>query len=196
MDHSQSLVDVLNAGIPIFANSHTYKTHGVDVDYSITKFFDQPSRFKLNSESDWSVMTFPLTHDVPICGFLIHHPECGKVLFATDTSEILYSFPSVDNIIIEANYSEEILSKLDAHSRNEYLSYRVRNSHLSIEKAIEFLKKTDLQNVKNIVLIHLSDRNSHEKQFKSLCRKQLGKPVIIANNGLEIDFNENIFDCF
>ena len=52
-----------------------------------------------------------------------------------------------------------------------------------------FLKATDLKEVKEIVLIHLSGDNSNPKEFKTEIEKTTGKEAYIARKGLEIDLS-------
>ena len=48
------------------------------------------------------------------------------------------------------------------------------------------LKSLDLSNVKNIILIHLSDNNSDADSFITRIMSITGHPVITASNGLSI----------
>ena len=52
-----------------------------------------------------------------------------------------------------------------------------------------FLCANDLTNVANIVLLHLSDNNSDEKNFVSEIERQTGKVVYAAHTGLEIELD-------
>jgi phosphoribosyl 1,2-cyclic phosphodiesterase len=185
-DHCLSLKDLFDAGIKVYANKAIFKKVGITENPEINDLFKGVNQFKIGSK--WTIMTFPLVHDVSISGFLIHHKESGKILFATDTSEINYNF-KVNNIIIEANYSEKLIE----NSSNEWLTERIKNSHFSIEKCIDYLSEQDLSEVNNILLIHLSDRNSSEQYFKELFSKSLGVFPKIAENGQEIEFNLDVF---
>ena len=55
------------------------------------------------------------------------------------------------------------------------------------------LKANDLSAVNNIVLIHLSDTNSNEKQFQKEVFEATQKNVSVATNGMVIDFNKTPF---
>ncbi len=139
----------------------------------------------------WRIKPFPLVHDVPNYGFLIHHPDTGTFPFMTDTHYVPFKFDGMDNLIIEANYSENILQERVVSGRvHKFLADRIAFSHTSLETCIEFLKKNDLTNVNNIVLIHLSDGNSDAKRFKSEVERLTGKLVYIADKGLNINFSK------
>ncbi|MNL90041.1 hypothetical protein D3C87_2207830 [compost metagenome] len=62
---------------------------------------------------------------------------------------------------------------------------------MSVETCLETLQANDLRAVNNIVLIHLSDRNSDAKVFKQRIEDATLKTVTIATAGLTID-NFNI----
>jgi hypothetical protein len=64
---------------------------------------------------------------------------------------------------------------------------------MSLDTCIKTLKANDLSLVNNIVLIHLSDSNSNEIEFKKEVKQATGKTVTVANNGISIDFNKTPF---
>ena len=151
----------------------------------------------------FKVMPFDLEHfdivnglkrRVPCLGFLIDHPESGKYIFITDTFYCKHSFDGLNNIIIEANYSKEIIDrKFGADSGKEFLRNRILQSHFSLANCKDMLSANDLSAVNNIVLIHLSDSNSNEKQFVKEVSELTGKNVTAAVNGLEINFCKTPF---
>lgn len=61
---------------------------------------------------------------------------------------------------------------------------------MSYDTCIAALKANDLTMCKNIMLIHLSDRNSNAKEFREGVVKNFGKPTHIAQKGLEINLTE------
>jgi arylsulfatase A-like enzyme len=62
-----------------------------------------------------------------------------------------------------------------------------------VAKAEEFLQANDISKVNNIVLIHLSDGNSHAERFKREVKEQTVRTVNIAEAGLDIPFNKTPF---
>lgn len=188
-DHSKSISEVLDHGIVTYSSEETHKACG-------TAKHHRAGFLTLNKETirlgNFKVMAFDVRHDAADpCGFLIHHPDCGKVLFLTDTFYCPYKFEGLNNIIIEANFSREIMGeKLYAM---EFLKNRILKSHMSLETCKGFLKDSDLSKVNNIVLIHLSDTNSNEIQFKKEVAELTGKNVHVASNGMKINFNKTPF---
>ena len=53
-------------------------------------------------------------------------------------------------------------------------------SHMSLENCKELLRANDLSKVKEIHLLHLSDENSVEDQFKKEIAALTGLPVYVA----------------
>lgn len=185
-DHCKAVKDVLNNGISVYATEETRKT-SQERCFGFLKL----EKCECQTIGSFAIIPFLVNHDaVDPVGFLIRHPECGVVLFATDTYYLKQTFKGLNNIIIEANYCEDILNDLEAQGKaNTYVSDRVRQSHMSIQQTINTLNANDLTTVNNIVLIHLSDGNSDEKRFKSMVEKATGKRTFVASKGMEIDFN-------
>lgn len=152
----------------------------------------KPEHELIPEETTVSIGKFVVTaykahHDaIEPCMYLIYHPEMGSLLFATDTYLIDYDFRGLDHYLIEANYSQEILMrKVESGQLHLKLAQRIMKSHLSLERALKQLKGSP--ELKTVVLIHLSDANSNAKEFKEEVQRATGKPVYIADKGLEIE---------
>ena len=188
-DHCKGVREVVNAGINIHCLEETAATFGFK---SHRLKVIEPK--KIFTVGKFKVMAFPLQHDVPCLGFMVDHEETGTFVFITDTYYCEYTFPGLHNVIIEANYCQNILdSKVAAGATPEFLRNRVLQSHMSLATCKEFLKVNDLSKVNNILLIHLSDSNSNADQFKKEVQEQTAKTVNIASKGLEINFNKTPF---
>jgi len=191
MDHSKSIWDIMKLGIDVYASAGTLKARYVDEQARANPIVSKQN-FKIGN---FKIMAFDVKHDAkePL-GFLIEHPDCGRVLFLTDTYYCKYTFPGLNNIIIEANYSKEIIDrKFGSDSDKEFLRNRILKSHFSLANCKEMLSANDLSAVNNILLIHLSDSNSDEKQFVKEVSELTHKNVAAAVNGMEIDFNKTPF---
>lgn len=189
-DHAKSITDVLSAGINVYASHDTLMDKNVK-HYPRVKTIESKQAFKVGN---FKVLPFDVKHDVPCLGFLIEHPECGRVLFITDTYYCKYTFPALNNIIIEANYSKEIIDKrFGPESEMMFLRDRILKSHFSLDNCKEMLAANDLTAVNNIVLIHLSDGNSNEAQFKKEVQQLTGKNVTVARNGMVLPFDKHPF---
>lgn len=190
MDHAKSIEDLLKVGINTYASKGTFKALKIENHRAISM-----ENKGLLTIGNFKVMPFDVKHDAaePF-GFIIKHNDCGNVLFLTDTFYCAYTFKNLNNIIIEANFSQKIIdAKMKAGATPEFLRNRILKSHLSLENCKEALLKNDLSKVNNIVLIHLSDSNSNEVEFQKTIETATQKTVTVANNGTSINFNKTPF---
>ena len=137
------------------------------------------------------VVPFSTQHDaVDPCGFLIDCPDGNRVVFATDTYYLKYTFPKVNYFLLECNYSKEKLQRnVREGIAHPAVARRITESHMSLDRCIDTLKANDLSEVKAIVLLHTSKDNSAEKQFIiDEVQKATGKAVFIAEKSTKIDF--------
>lgn len=187
LDHSKGLKEALDNGINCYASNGTFEALKIK-HHNATKV----SHGKTFLVGGFKILPFNVHHDVkePL-GFLIEHKECGRVLFITDTIYCDYTFKGLNNIIIEANYSEEIIKqKLGDTWQGEFLKNRILKSHMSLKTCINTLSCNDLSKVNNLILIHLSDSNSDERIFKKEVEEATGKMVTVAKKNQSISFNK------
>jgi len=190
-DHAKSINEVMKLGIETYALDDVFKKTGYSV---ISPFQNKIEHGKVFNVGNFKVMPFSVRHDVPCVGFLIDHPETGRFIFLTDTNFCDYTFPDLNNIIIEANFCHDIIKRKYSYDNGkEFLKNRIFKSHFSLRDCKEMLLANDLRKVQNIVLIHLSDSNSDEKRFQKEVYELTGKKTICASKGLEIEFNKNAF---
>ena len=190
LDHAKSINEAIALGINVYASTGTFNKLNI-TGHRINAIKAHVS-FKLGN---FTIMPFDVDHDAmePL-GFIINHPESGNILFATDTFYMKYYFNDLQNIIIESNYSEQIIEEKKLNGDiNNFLANRIIKSHMSLETCISFLLSNDLTNVNNIVLIHLSNSNSDAGMFEREIKSVTGKNVHIAKENMTIDFNKTPF---
>jgi len=187
-DHSAYALDVLKAGIQIYASEGTIemiKTGG---------FYPHPIMYinRPFQVGEFRVIAFDAEHDAeePL-GFYIQHPECGVVLFATDTRDVNTLMKGVNTALIEANFSHEIMDdRIMKGSLNVAQARRIEASHMSLERCIFTLKEFDLSQMLRIVLLHASDGNSNAREFQYAVQSATGIQTYVADKGLEIEINK------
>lgn len=190
-DHCKSVKDVMAAGINVYASDGTIAALGLAKEHRAYRLF----RLAKKEIGEFTVMGFDVKHDAkePM-GFVINHPQCGNVLFVTDTYYVPHTFKNLNNIIVEANYCPVILNqRLQAASIHGKVRDRAIESHMSIDTCKDLLKANNLELVNNIVLIHLSDGNSDAAGFKKQVEELTGKTVHIADKGMEINLSKTPF---
>ena len=165
-DHAKYLHEYRKVGIPVMAPSMGHVTGALS---AISKPF--------------AVRTFPLVHDAPCVGFLIEHLEIGRLLFATDTEYIRYKFKGLNHIMIECNFSQELLNE----AYHEGLQERIKLTHMEFETCKDFIMANRNEALKTVCLMHLSDRTSDEKTFQREVQELVTCPVYVANKGLEYE---------
>jgi len=191
-DHFKYGSEFASFSVPIYAS---FGTHGNNKFKTIPTYSQR--QIKASTAficGPFYILPFDVKHDAaePL-GFLIQHPEMGNTLFLTDSMYSPYTFNNLNNIIIEANYCEDILDRKLAEGANGFVRDRVINSHMSIQTCEQLLLANELSAVNNIVLIHLSDSNSDAQAFQKRITSSTGKNVTVASKGMKMEWNLNPF---
>jgi phosphoribosyl 1,2-cyclic phosphodiesterase len=176
-DHCKAVKDLMKAGIDCYMSQGTAEALGVSGHR--VNIIKAKQQFRLGT---WTILPFETQHDVtePL-GFLLANQDGEKLLYATDTYFIRHRFQGLTHIMVECNYSLDILrANVEAGSVPATLKNRLLKSHFSLENVKEFLKANDLSKVQEIWLLHLSDNNSDCERFKREVMELTGKPTYIA----------------
>jgi phosphoribosyl 1,2-cyclic phosphodiesterase len=191
-DHSKAINDLIKYGIDVYTSKGT--AEACKVKGHRIKHIESERAINIG---EFIILPFATQHDaVEPLGFLIYHKEIGKLLFITDSYYCRYKFNEINHILVECNYSQKILSEnLEQGLIPNSLKNRLLKSHFSLSNVKEFLKVNDLKEVRNIILIHLSDTNSNASVFQEEIEKLTGKPTYIADKNLEIELEvkANVF---
>lgn len=177
--------------------SHEHKDHAAYQGQYQMRGINTYTPYTLNSQNieafnfgNFRICPYENYHNVICYGFVITHPEIGRLIFATDTGYIEYRFKGVNHWLIECNNSRELMDKtVEEGHLNPSLADRIVKDHMSLETCKDYLSKNDLSKTRNIVLIHLSDGNSNAKQFKQEVHELTKKDTYIAEKGLEINLS-------
>ena len=176
-DHCKAVRDVMRAGIDCYMSQGTADALGLS-GHRIR----QVQARKQFHVGTWTILPFETQHDAaePL-GFLLANKDGDKLLYATDTFYIRYRFRGLTHLMIETNYSMDILRENMATGLvAPELKNRLLKSHMSLETCKEFLKANDLSRVQEIWLIHMSDGNADADRFKREIQALTGKFVTIA----------------
>lgn len=180
-DHCKAFREILKSGIDVYTSVGTARAIA-EKEYIETyhrlHFINPKEIFKVGG---FTIIPFNTQHDTaePL-GFVINHKAIGSILFATDTYYLKYSFKGINNMLIECNYSEDILENLEPYQE------RLFKSHMSLETLKEFLIVSDLSKIETLTLIHISENNGDPDRFKKEIEGLTGIPVNVAIPGLEI----------
>lgn len=177
-DHVKAAGDLAKAGVDIYTSEGTIEA------CRLTGHRVKPVKaLKEITIGTFAVLPFDVRHDAPEpLGFLLESRVTGeKLLYFTDTYYIKYKFTGLTHIMGECNYSMDIIEQ---SVRNGYippeLVPRLVKSHMSLDHFIDLLKANDLQKVKQIYLLHLSNNNSDAERFKEAVQKLTGTEVYVC----------------
>lgn len=182
-DHSKAITELTESGIDVFTSKGTLEK--LKIKNHRTKIVESERSFKVG---EFKILPFKAEHDAaePL-GFLIQHKEIGKLLFLTDSYYCEYKFKGLNHILIECNYSKDILDRnIENGVIKVFLRNRIVKSHFELNNMIDFLKYNNLKDLKTLTLIHLSADNSDKDLFKKEVERNIGLPVNIAETGLGI----------
>lgn len=186
-DHAGFVAEMAASGVLVLALEEVFKSHGL-AGKPFTKVIVPNKTYKIGG---FKVQPVTVKHDVPCVGYIIQHPEMGKLLFITDTVTFDYIVPGLNVVMIEANYADDIMeANIASGDMPEAMRPRLLNSHMEIGQTKAILAGHDLSEVENIILIHLSDGNANEERFVREVRELTGKAVYAANAGMTIDISK------
>lgn len=183
-DHSKSVKDFRQMGIPIYAPY-------LKIDYmsmSMGEFTVKP--FDLTTiDGNWT-HTHANGEPCPIYGFLITHKEMGRMLYITDTELIKWRFKDINHILLGVNYDKDLVDK-----DNDPKTRHVFRGHLSIDTACDFVKANYSDSLQNVIMCHLSSENSDRDSFIEKMKKvACGANVDVAVAGKSWDL-KNPSEC-
>lgn len=163
-DHSKFIGEYGKAGIPVFKPYNEEIASPLSVKYG-----------------GFGVKAFRLVHDVPCYGFYIQHSEIGRLVYASDTEYIKYRFQNLNHILVECNYSKELIDN-EAANRSHVL-----RGHMELQTTLEFLRVNNNPDLRNVVLLHMSRDNADPVESVREAGKVVQCPVWAAEKGLEVD---------
>ena len=175
-DHSKSAKDFENMGIPVFKpyeNKEPINLNGWNGTIQAFDLTDKDGKF-MHTNADGS--------ECPCYGFLITHPDLGRMLYITDTELVKWRFKDINHILISCNYQKKYIDDENLAKRNH-----VFRGHMELETVKEFIKANNSDSLQNIILCHLSQDNSNPEECKAEVEKVAKCLVYVARKGLEIE---------
>lgn len=175
LDHSKSLNDFKAMGIPIYAPYLKIDYMSMNMGGFTVKPFDLTT-----IDGNWT-HTNANGEPCPIFGFLITHPEMGRMLYITDCEVVKWKFKDINHILLGVNYDKDLIDR-DTGKANH-----VFRGHLSIDTACDFVKANYSDSLQNVIMCHLSAENADRDSFIEKMKKvAYGANVCVAERGLEI----------
>lgn len=103
-DHAKYIKAMVDSGFHTLALREVWTAKGVWDSRSLV--VKEGKGYKMGN---FKVLPFPACHDVPCVGYLIDHPDMGKMVFLTDSCMCEYQFKGLNHVLIECNYSDKKL---------------------------------------------------------------------------------------
>lgn len=173
-DHAGRAHEYEVAGIPVFKPYEQTTRLAYWGEFEITAFdlTNKQGRFMHNNSNG---------SECPCYGFYINHRDMGTLAYITDTELIKWRFSSLKHILVEANYSFDLIDS-GAVNRNHVLT-----GHMELQTTLDFLKANNNPELRNVILCHLSGNNADPVVFREKAGKVVDCPVYVAEKGLIVD---------
>jgi len=191
-DHTKALSNVLKAGINCYMTDGTATVKGVKTHHR-THIVKAAQTYTVGP---FAIYPFETEHDaVEPVGYLISYRPTGeKLLYATDTFYLRYSFRGVHYLLIECNYVRSIArARFTNGEITKNLYDRLMTSHFSLDNLKDFLAASDLTVTRQIVLLHMSKDNSDERRMVREVRSLTNIKTTAAVAGLKLGLDLHPF---
>ncbi len=180
-DHAGAAKDILAAGIDVFTSRGTARELGIEGHHCFRPLIPKV----VAKAGRWIVAPFGTIHDAaePLGFFLAaDHGHGERLAFLTDSAYSPVRFPGVNYLMVECNYSDDVLRKnVRKGVISEARRRRIMHSHFGLENVLEMLRANDLGRLREIHLIHLSDQNADAADIKRRVAGVAGVPVIVES---------------
>lgn len=159
LDHSKSVLELCKTGF------HTVVPYLISSKSETFECGMKKSNFKIDTfalttiDGSWT-HTDANGEPCPIYGFLITHPEMGRMIYATDTELIKWRFKGINHILLGVNYDKDLIDNEDSAKVNH-----VYRGHMSIDTACDFVKANNSKDLQNVIMCHLSKNNADKYLF-------------------------------
>lgn len=176
-DHCKAVKNIIKTGVDCYMSRDTADTLGLEGHR--VKIIQAKQQFRLCT---WTILPFDIVHDAaePL-GFLLANQVGEKLLYLSDTTYCRYRFQGLTHLMLESNYSLDILRENVANGNvSVEIKNRIIRTHFSLQNVKDFLKANDLNQVQEIWLLHLSNGNSDANRFKREIQELTGKVVYVA----------------
>lgn len=181
IDHSKSVSDLRKIGIKV---ATPYLANDV---YSLVRLYFDHTRFRViafelaTKDGKWT-HTNADGSECPCYGYVISHPEMGKLLYVTDTEFVKWRFDDLNHILLGVDYDKNMVDM-----NNPMKASHVLRGHLSIDTACKFVEVNySPDDVKNVIMCHLSSENADKDSFIEKMKKvACGANVDVAERNKE-----------
>jgi phosphoribosyl 1,2-cyclic phosphodiesterase len=139
---------------------------------------------------NFKVLPLKVPHNAECSSYVIIHPEIGTLLFATDLCEFPYKVKNLNHLLIECNYSQELVEEavyngVEIRSQSE--------NHLELYDCIDTINRLKSNVLNKVVLLHLSGNLSDCRLFKTRIFECCGVKCEVASPNLVVEIDKEEF---
>ncbi|WP_211660222.1 MBL fold metallo-hydrolase [Peptoniphilus faecalis] len=179
-DHSKACKDLIKAGVDLYMTEGTKEA--LELESHRVKTFEKNGYFTYRwvDIGSFKIKIFETVHDAkePVGFYILNAKTDERLLFITDTMFVKNRFRTIDYLMIEVNYVKETIN--NNLNLDPILRKRIKENHMSLETALDFLKKCNLSRLKKIYVMHLSDANSDAEVIKYRLQELTGVAIEIC----------------
>ena len=179
-DHSKACKDLIKAGVDLYMTKGTKEA--LKLESHRVKTFEESNdkTYRWVEIGSFKVKAFKSIHDAsePVGFYILNTKTDERLLFITDTMYVEGRFNTIDYLMIEVNYIRETINQNE--NIHPELRTRIKWNHMSLETAVDFLKKCNLSRLKKIYVLHLSDNNSDAELIKKSLQELTGVAIEIC----------------
>lgn len=179
-DHSKACKDLIKAGVNLYMTEGTKEA--LELESHRVKTFEKNGYFTYRwvDIGSFKIKIFETVHDAkePVGFYILNAKTDERLLFITDTMFVKNRFRTIDYLMIEVNYVKETIN--NNLNLDPILRKRIKENHMSLETALDFLKKCNLSRLKKVYVLHLSDANSDYKVIKESLQELTGVAIEIC----------------
>lgn len=185
-DHLPKVSKFHGLGIPVVGNKET-KQYVRETQNTYVYAISEMKKFKLDL---WEIIPWYVPHTgndgIPCkCyAYYIKSPSGHKLVYITDFmySPVKFGKMNVDSILVAANHDDDIDG-----GDNESKFRHVIMGHSNLSTVKELIKVNQTDNLRNVILCHLSSENATPSKMQSEVQEVVGNSVTvnIAQDGHE-----------
>ena len=139
-DHARAVRDLNKVGIRTILPWESENAHRGFYTVKPFPLTDSTGRF-VHTNQDGS--------SCPVYGFLVEHPEMGRMVYLTDCEFCKWKFKRINHILVECNYDRDLINPNAPNSEHVY------RGHMELSTAVDFIRSNASGDLQNIMLCHV-----------------------------------------
>lgn len=174
-DHIKAAKQLSRRGITLYATQGTYDAIGLS-GHRCTAI----TPLKTFTVGSFDIVPFSVEHDAadPVGYYLHTRADDETLLYITDAFYTRHRFENVNYLMLEVNYDEETIQQALSEQTQIYIN-RVYRSHMGLETALKLIDTIDVNQLKHVYILHMSNNHANEDKIKKEIVRATGAPVTI-----------------